>query len=301
MKTIALITDFGTQDIYVGVMKGVIRGIYAEVDVIDVTHGISPQSVREGALALLHSYRYFPAGTTFLVIVDPGVGSQRRPLVVKAGGYTFIAPDNGILTYVMAEMRNFQAHLLENPRYRLPNVSHTFHGRDIFAPAAAHLAAGVDVSRFGPPVEELFQLPQPSLEISENRLVGEVTHIDHFGNLITSIGWLRHVEEERLLLDPMLGKGPAMSFHADHVVVRVHNETIYGVRHSFHEGARGELMAHVDSNNYLEIAINQGNAAQRLQAAVGDIIEVLINTEEEDEDDISDPDAAVADGDMGVS
>lgn len=298
MKTIALITDFGTQDIYVGVMKGVIRGIYAEVDVIDVTHGITPQSVREGALALLHSYRYFPAGTTFLVIVDPGVGSARRPLVVKAGGYTFIAPDNGILTYVMAEMRQFQAHVLENPRYRLPNVSHTFHGRDIFAPAAAHLAAGVDITRFGPPVDEIVQLPQPTLEISDNRFVGEITHIDHYGNLVTSIGWLRHVEEERLLLEPMLGQGAAMLFHADHVVVRVHNETIYGVRNSFHEGARGELMAHVDSNNYLEIAINQGNAAQRLQAAVGDIIEVHISAGDDD-DETGDPDAA--DGDKVVS
>ncbi len=300
MKTIALITDFGIQDIYVGVMKGVIRDIYAEAEVIDVTHGITPQSVREGALALLHSYRYFPSGTIFLVIVDPGVGSQRRPLVVKAGGYTFIAPDNGILTYVMAEMKQFQAYILENPRYRRPNVSHTFHGRDIFAPAAAHVAAGVEITRFGPPIMELFQLPQPTLEISDNRLVGEVTHIDHFGNLITSIGWLRHVEEERLLLDPMLGQGAAMSFHADNVVVRVHNETIYGVRHSFHEGARGELMAHVDSNNYLEIAINQGNAAQRLDAAVGDVIELRITADDEDDSDI-DADAATADGDMGVS
>ena len=298
MKTIALITDFGTQDIYVGLMKGVIRGIYAEVDVIDVTHGITPQSVREGALALLHSYRYFPAGTTFLVIVDPGVGSTRRPLIVKAGGYTFIAPDNGILTYVMAELRQFQAHVLENPRYRLPNVSHTFHGRDIFAPAAAHLAAGVDITRFGPPVDEIVQLPQPTLEISDNRFVGEITHIDHYGNLVTSIGWLRHVEEERLLLEPMLGQGAAMSFHADHLVVRVHNETIYGVRNSFHEGARGELMAHVDSNNYLEIAINQGNAAQRLQAAVGDIIEVHISAGDDD-DETGDHDAA--DGDKVVS
>ncbi|NJR12351.1 SAM-dependent chlorinase/fluorinase [bacterium] len=177
-------------------------------------------------------------------------------------------------------------------------MSHTFHGRDIFAPAAAHLAAGVDLSRFGPPAGELFQLPPPALEVNDKHLIGEITHIDHFGNLVTSIGWLRHVDEERLLLEPITAmQSAALSFHADNVMVRVHNETIYGVRRSFHEGARGELMAHVDSNNYLEVAINQGNAAQRLNAAVGDVVEMRISSEDDDETS----DASAADGDMAVS
>src|SRR5262245_43284438 len=132
---IALLTDFGTDDIYVGVMKGVMKSIAPDVDFVDITHAITPQSIQEGALALKNSYRYFPQGTIFLVVVDPGVGSTRRPIVVEAGDYYFVAPDNGVLSYTLAELSvtNVQAFELSNPVYRLQNISNTFHGRDVFA------------------------------------------------------------------------------------------------------------------------------------------------------------------------
>src|SRR5688500_2938100 len=144
-RLIALLTDFGTEDIYVGVMKGVMKSIAPDAEFIDITHAITPQSIQEGALALKNSYHYFPQGTIFLVIVDPGVGSTRRPIVVTAGGYTFVAPDNGVLSYMLVELitiSDVQAFNLAHPSYRLQNISNTFHGRDVFAPAAAHLASG---------------------------------------------------------------------------------------------------------------------------------------------------------------
>ncbi|PJF20688.1 MAG: hypothetical protein CUN56_14900, partial [Phototrophicales bacterium] len=142
-KVVALLTDFGLEDIYVGVMKGVIASIAPDVQIVDITHSIRPQNVREGAFALMNSYHYFPPGTTFCVVVDPGVGSKRLPIAVKTADYQFIAPDNGVLSYTLSRIgADYEIVTLENPAYQRDHVSHTFHGRDIFSPAAAYIARG---------------------------------------------------------------------------------------------------------------------------------------------------------------
>jgi len=283
MQTIALLTDFGTEDIYVGVMKGIISKIAPESEVIDITHGVRPQSVREGAFALLNSYRYFPKNTIFVTVIDPGVGSTRKPIAVKAGDYCFIAPDNGVLSYVLASFDQFQVVEITNPNYRMPEVSSTFHGRDVFAPAAAHLAAGVDLADFGERVVKLFQLPQPALDIVGKEVRGEIIHIDHFGNLMTSIGQLRWVEEETLRLEPRFSVWhEPVSIPSLAAQVLVHGQTLYAIRHAFHESQRGDLMVQVDSNGYLEIAVNLGNAAKRLDAMIGDEVVLKIGELEEE-------------------
>lgn len=270
-KTIALLTDFGIEDIYVGVMKGVMRKITPDAEFVDISHAIHPQSVREGAFALLNSYRYFPEGTVFLVVIDPGVGSTRKPIAVQAGDYAFIAPDNGVLSYTLAEHDQFQIVQIENTQFGLASVSNTFHGRDIFAPAAAHLAAGIDLERLGPRVDKVFQFPHPHLRIDDTQIYAEVIHIDHFGNLITSMGHLRWIDDERLMFEKRFGEWhDPVRIIADNVSITVHGETLNIIRHAYHESQRGELLAQVDSNGYLEIAVNQGSAAKRLDASIGD-------------------------------
>jgi hypothetical protein len=281
MRPIALLTDFGTQDIYVGVMKGVMRSICPDVQFMDLTHGINPQSVREGAIALRNAYRYFAAGTIFLCVVDPGVGSKRRPIVVKAGGYYFVAPDNGLLTYTLAAIGGSpQVVALENPRYRLPEISSTFHGRDVFAPAAAYLARGVEMTQFGSEIRDMTKLPLPQLTIEAQRITGEVTYIDHYGNLLTSIGILRRADDEFLTLEP-LGQPFTPRILAEQAQIRVHSETLYGIHKAYYEVERGAALAQVDSHGYLEIAVNQGNAAAKFGATIGDTVEVLIHNNRE--------------------
>lgn len=272
-KLLALLTDFGTTDSYVGVMKGVMKRITPNLEFIDITHAIRPQSVREGAWTLKHSYRYFPPQTVFLVVVDPGVGSKRRPVLVEAGNYKFIAPDNGVLSYALSELDIHRIIELNNPRYSLPDVSATFHGRDIFAPVAAHVAGGLVPSEdFGTPLTELFRLSIPPLHIQAHTITGEVTHIDHFGNIITNIGVLQWLGEDRMILQPENGEPVRITASEAHV--RIHGRELRPLAHAYHEAARGEFLAQVDSNGYLEIAINQGNAAERLDAAIGDIVEL---------------------------
>lgn len=271
-KLVALLTDFGLEDSYVAVMKAVMRTIEPELDFVDISHAVHPQSVRSGAITLMNSHSYFPDGTIFLVVIDPGVGSHRRPVVVKAGPYYFVAPDNGVLSYALAQFEDYQAVTLSNRDYHLPQISHTFHGRDIFAPAAAHLAHGVAMTDFGTTIDDLVSLPEPQLHIEAGRITGEVLHIDHFGNVATSIGKLRWVGPERLVLTD---GGKSVRIPARNTSLRLHGETISSIAHAFHELPRGHLLAQVDSNGYLEVAVNQGSAAQRLGVAVGDEVSLI--------------------------
>jgi len=269
---VALLTDFGIDDIYVGVMKGVMHNIYPEIQLVDVTHAIRPQSVRGGAIALKNSYQYFPKGTVFLVVVDPGVGSARRPIIVKTEAYTFVAPDNGVLSYALDGQGPFHAFELGNKQYQLEQVSHTFHGRDVFAPAAAYAARGdVSSADFGRSLQDIFMLPEPQVHIADEQITGEVIHIDRFGNIITSIHELRWVGDGRLVLSHPEGKVRMM---ADNISVTLHGHTIQGIVKAYHELPRGSLLSQVDSNGYLEVAINQGNATKRLDAVIGDIVEL---------------------------
>jgi S-adenosylmethionine hydrolase len=261
--TIALLTDFGTTDTYVGVMKAVMANICPGVQFIDLTHAIPPQNVRAGALALLKSYRYFPSGTVFLVVVDPGVGGARRAIAVRAGEHAFIAPDNGILSYALGDFEGYIAHELTNPAYQLPVVSDTFHGRDIFAPAAAHLAAGVPLESLGASVSPITQLPMPQLQVEGQQISGQVIHIDHFGNIITNIGQLRWGQGDQLTFVPASGDS-SLTIDANNAAIRVNGQSISSIRRSYSQTNPGDLLALVDSGGFLEVALNQGNAAAHL-------------------------------------
>lgn len=277
--TIALLTDFGLEDIYVGVMKGVMRAICPQATFIDLTHHVPPQSVRGGALALLHSYAYMPKGTVFLVVVDPGVGSARHPIAVKAQDYMFVAPDNGVLSYTLAELGSYEVVRIQERKFFSQRVSATFHGRDVFAPVAAHLAAGsATLAQLGEPLADIYQLRKPLLEVQPYRIRGEVTHIDHFGNVLTSIRnlyWTTH----GLRFEPTSG-GEGMTINPNTAKITTHNETVYSINRAYYEVPRGQLMMQVDSNNCLEIAINQGDAAARLGVNIGDEVELSWQEEE---------------------
>jgi hypothetical protein len=185
LKTITLLTDFGLQDPYVGITKGVILSVNPDVTIIDITHEVEPQSVREGAFLVEAYYRYFPVESIHVAIVDPTVGSERRPIILRKGGHLFVGPDNGIFTLIMDDVPKVYA--IENPDLMLKKVSSTFHGRDIFAPVAAHLAKGLPPSFFGRPVADPVRLGDMLPRIEGNSLEGEVVRVDRFGNAITNI------------------------------------------------------------------------------------------------------------------
>lgn len=274
---IALLTDFGLSDAYVGTMKGVMLALCPAARLVDLSHNVQPQNVRQAAYLLASAYPYFPADTVFLVVVDPGVGTARTPLVVKTNHGRYVAPDNGVLSYVLAETGGGCAYALENPAYRLAETSQTFHGRDIFAPAAAHLAAGVPASAFGPALDSLVTLPAPRLAIAPDRVDGEVLHSDHFGNLITSIGRLAWDGPETLRFAPRFGvrASAPKTLRAAACQVLIGGHTIGPIRLTYGAVPPGALAALVGSAGQLEIGINQGHAASVLGAAIGDPVTLV--------------------------
>lgn len=269
---VALLTDFGLDDTYVGVMKGVIFSLCPNAHIVDLTHNISPQNIRQAALALLDAHAFFPERTVFLVVVDPGVGSARRPLAVQAGGYCFVAPDNGVLSYALAQLPAAQSVELANVDFQLPFRSCTFHGRDVFAPAAAHLAAGVAMKELGEPVSDLVILPLPLLVRSDDGISGEVLHIDRFGNIITSIGTLAWESDRSLRLTGRFDSSFALRVDAEGAAVTIGDCILRGIRPTYSAAHPGDILALVGSSGWLEIAVNQGNAAQKLSAVPGDLV-----------------------------
>ncbi len=275
MPILTLLTDFGTEDEYVGVMKGVILSIAPHVRLVDLTHQIPPQDVRRAAFLLSNAVPFFPPDTVHLAVVDPGVGTARRPLAVRTPVGTFVGPDNGLFSYVLAEVPHWGAVELRNPAYRLRHVSSTFHGRDIFAPAAAHLAMGAPLEALGPPVTDPQRLPLPYLELGDGWLEGEVLHADRFGNLVTSIGRLRW-EGGRLLLVPAFRPNPpryALSATAARVVAA--GLELPGIRRTYGEVPSGSPLALVGSSGFLEIAVREGSAAEQLGLRVGDRVRLF--------------------------
>ncbi len=252
---VTLITDFGQADGYVGTMKGVILGICPETVLVDISHEIQPQAVRQAAYVLSMAVPFFPPGTVHLVVVDPGVGSERRPIAVQTERFTCVAPDNGVLSLALAQDPARLAVHLSEPGYRLARVSATFHGRDIFAPAAAHLACGSDLHEMGPaisPTELLtLSIAQPAPQPDGSSL-GEILHVDRFGNLVTSI--------------------PSTVGNAR---VEISGLAIEGLSRTYADVEPGELVAYFGSSGYLEIAVRDGNAAERLAAKVGDAVRVV--------------------------
>ena len=272
-KVIALLTDFGGEDIYVGAMKAVIATLCPAARIIDITHAIKRQNVREAAFALLNSYHYFPGGTTFCVVVDPGVGSDRLAIAVKSPPYYFVGPDNGVLGYALAHLGvDYEAVKLEQREFRADRVSHTFHGRDVFAPAAAHLARRPAVfESMGGALGEIVRIAAPELSYARQRLIGEVMHIDHFGNIITSIGAFHWLHERALQLTAVFSQDiPPMELAASEANITIHSHTVHGISHAYHEVAPGEILAQIDSNGFLEIGANQDDAAGRLDVQLGD-------------------------------
>ena len=260
---IAIITDFGTRDGYVGAMKGVLNSICPQAVLIDITHEIAPQDVVGAAYTLARCSRYFPDATIFLVVVDPGVGTNRRPIAVEAGSYRFVAPDNGVLTKALQWQEKWRAVNLTNCDYWLDTVSATFHGRDIFAPVAAHWANGNDIVCFGKEVSDLVTLTEPVVRWDEEicGFLGTVIQVDQFGNLITNIGPLERLGQK---LRWQENSGQNQEFSGEAFTVELVGLKLRGIRKTYGEVNKGGILALVDSNGYLEIAMNQGNAAETL-------------------------------------
>jgi S-adenosyl-L-methionine hydrolase (adenosine-forming) len=254
---IALITDFGTRDHYVGTMKGVALDICPEAAIVDITHDVPAHDIQAAALELAASYKYFPAGTVFLVVVDPGVGSARRGIGVEAGSYRFVAPDNGVLTLALADRPPTLIVELTEPKFARSPMSRTFEGRDRFAPAAAWLAAGIDLDAFGPRVDSVARLDMPQVHEGSNGVTGEVVRVDRFGNLITNI--------DRRAFDRLAGS--AFEVHAGpHLISRIVA--------TYAEVAPGQICALFGSSEHLEIAANGESAARRLALDRGAAVHV---------------------------
>ena len=261
MSIITLTTDFGLKDGNVGVMKGVIWGIAPQAQIVDLSHLISPQNIPEAALILARCAPYFPDGTIHVVVVDPGVGTERRPMAARLGGQYFVGPDNGALTLWLERLENEALPTrfvhLDRPGYWLPEVSHVFHGRDIFAPVAAHLSTGVLIEALGSPFSDPVRLELPRPERLEDGWRGQVIHVDHFGNLSTNIR-IEHLQDHRV------------------ATVRLGGVNINGLVRTFGERLPGELVALFGSTGNLIISEVNGSAAARLGVKVGDVVQVVI-------------------------
>ena len=254
---IALLSDFGTRDHYAGTMKGVMIGICPDVTFVDITHDITPHDVMEGALQLAASCRYFPAGTIFLSVVDPGVGSSRRGIAVEAGDYRFVAPDNGVLTAALRDVPPKRIVELTERRYARPTVSRTFEGRDRFAPAAAWMAKGIQLSALGRAVTSYHQIEIPQPQVAD-QLAGVVLLIDRFGNLVTNI--------DRRTFESFTRAQP--------VALKVNDHAIARVVATYSDIRAGEVCALFGSTEHLEFAVNGGSAADTLSITKGAKVEI---------------------------
>ena len=261
--TITLTTDFGTNDHFVGAMKGVILEIVPEAAIVDISHAVQPFDVLDGALTISQAYAYFPAGTVHLVVVDPGVGSARRPIIASTDKYYFVAPDNGILSLIYAQEERAHVRHITSDHYFLQPLSNTFHARDIFAPVAAYLAKQVDSHKFGDEIEDYtrFAAPKPKV-VDAGRMRAVVLKVDRFGNLITNI----------------TPKDAPMLFGADPAPFKlvVGSKEITVIRTIYSEGTPGEVFGIMGSMGFLEIAANRGNAAQITGAGKGSEVSILL-------------------------
>ena len=252
---VTLTTDFGLQDHFVGTLKGVILGIAPDAEVVDISHSVQPYDVLDGALTIAQAYSYFPAGTVHLVVVDPGVGTTRRPIIASTERHHFVGPDNGVLSLVYAREERLHVHQISSEHYFLQPVSKTFHARDIFAPVAAYLAKNVDTQKFGDEIEDFvrFSLPRPKAG-NDGNLRGVVLKADRFGNLITNIA----PQDAPLVFD--------MGAHFKLIAGK---REITQLRTTYAEGAPGEVFAILGSMGYLELAANRASAAQLLGTGKG--------------------------------
>jgi len=254
---IALLTDFGTQDYFVGAMKGAILSINAEVKIVDITHEIPPQNLTAASFTLRACYENFPRKTIFVAVVDPGVGSNRKAILVETDAYYFVAPDNGLLSFVFDKEREFGVFELTEEKFFAEKVSRTFHGRDVFAPIAAHLSNGVQPEEFGAKIKDFIRLKTIAPhKISEGLIEAEITHADHFGNLVTN---LKHSDlPEKFTLE-------------------IGGKIISKLQTFFAEAKKSELFMISGSAGFLEIAAFQDSAQSILRVAVGEKVRLRTN------------------------
>jgi hypothetical protein len=265
-QVVTLITDFGDADHFVGVMKGVIRGINPEVEIVDVCHQVNSYDIFDAAFTLVQSYRFFPSDTIHLVIVDPGVGTARRPLLARTIEQKFVAPDNGVLSLVYEREESIEVRHITSDHYFLNPVSHTFHARDIFAPVVGWLSRGVEVDKFGEPITDYvkFPLPKPK-QVSDRLLTGKVLRVDKFGNIITNI---------------MPDDVPQLfSENPPPFKIIINQQEILKLNLSYSMGKPSEIFAIVGSSGYLEICTNRGSAAKALNASRGTEVGVVLGGE----------------------
>ncbi len=256
---ITLTTDFGLSDHFVGTMKGVILGIHPAAQLIDISHGVQPYDIADGAFTIAQAYRYFPKKTIHVVVVDPGVGSTRRPLLAEMAGQYFIAPDNGVLSMIFAREKPKVRHITAEKHFLHP-VSRTFHGRDVFSPVAAHLAAGVTPAQFGKRIDVYLRasFDKPA-QTGQHTWTGTILKADHFGNLATNF----HVDQF-----------PAIRTHA--FSLQAGRRAITRLALTFSECAPGELFVIVGSSGYLEVAASEGSAAKLLGCGAGSPVELTL-------------------------
>ncbi|MBN1305930.1 MAG: SAM-dependent chlorinase/fluorinase [Anaerolineales bacterium] len=258
MPVLTITTDFGNKDGFVGTMKGVIWGICPQVQIADISHEISPQNILEGAHTLWRAVPYFPPGTVHVAVIDPGVGASRRALAARIGEQYFVAPDNGLLTPFLeaAEEDDILIVHANNPKYWRQEISATFHGRDIFAPAGAYIANGVPLSELGDFIEDPIWIELPEPEATKNGWVAHVVAVDIFGNLATDL--------------------PAARLDAKkEITFRISDRVIKGLVPSYGHRQPGDLVALIDSEGYLEVAVVNGSAARTLAAMIGDWVEIV--------------------------
>ena len=258
---ITLLTDFGGRDSFVASMKGVILTIHSDARIVDLSHQIAPHQIEEAGYVLHSCYRSFPDGTIHVCVVDPGVGSARRPLLVVTSRYYFVAPDNGLLTRVLRDERDAEIRQIENVQYRLHSEGATFDGRDLFAPAAAWLAKGEPLASFGRLINDPVRFPLEEPVWQDQRLVGHIVYVDRFGNLISNI-MRKHLEEVGGIT-----KHPTPEIH-------IAQQTIKGLVVSYNEGERGRPGAILNSSGFLEIFLKEGSAAEKLGLKSGALITV---------------------------
>jgi S-adenosylmethionine hydrolase len=257
---ITLLTDFGLRDPYVASMKGVILSIKPQCTLVDITHQINSHDIKEGAFILGQACSNFPKGTIHLSVVDPGVGSVRKPILIVTKNYFFVGPDNGLFTIALRRERVKQAVVLTNQKFFLSEISSTFHGRDIFAPVAAYLALGVKPESFGPSIKSWHEISFPDPAMKQGNLVGEIVHVDAFGNLVSNI-------DRKSLLQFSKGRP---------LVIKIGKRTIRGLTKGYWEGRKDEPMAFIGSGGFLEISVREGSAKKLLKAVRGDTIQISI-------------------------